>query len=99
MTTGDWAAMPKASRRMAMGRDAEGEPAGGPGAKPPGWGLGARPPKDTPFGFAAKARSAEQPNPNPKGRPAVRSLGVASPRGADAGPRGEVSGESLVRRA
>jgi hypothetical protein len=41
------------------------------------------------------ALSAEQPRPNQKGRLAVRSLGVASPRGADAGPRGEVSGESF----
>ena len=58
---------------------AEGEVAGGPGARPRRgvWGLGPQ---------------------NQKGRLAVRSLGVASPRGADAGPRGEVSGESFSQK-
>jgi hypothetical protein len=72
--------------------------AGGPGAKRPGWGLGARPPKDTLLGQLRRRASAEQPGPNQKGRLAVRSLGVASPRGADAGPRGEVSGESFSQK-
>ena len=75
--------------------DAEGKAAhGGPGACPRRgvWGLG--PQKTPPFGLRRRRVSAEQRSPNQKGRLAVRSLGVASPRGADAGPRGEVSGES-----
>jgi hypothetical protein len=61
------------------------------------WGLG---PQKTPFWADRRRREApSRADQAQKGRPAVRSLGVASPRGADAGPRGEVSGESFGQKS